>query len=103
MGADQLAATAITNDDLGIASKIESTASNATDLKGIAAVCPAGTTVISGSVAVVHSAGAPPPDDVAISHNGLAPFLNGWYGAAFEANAVATNWSLQVVAICIRD
>ena len=70
--------------------------------KSQSAECPAGTTVIAGSVTIDDGSGGD-PGAVALSGSGVGGFLNGWHGSAYETSAVPRDWELVVTALCVRD
>jgi hypothetical protein len=97
----KLADTAINASKLGLASNTATTATNSTSPKSQSVNCPAGTTVIGGSVTIDDGSGGD-PGPVALSGSGLGGFLNGWHASAYESSAIPGDWELVVTALCMR-
>jgi Collagen triple helix repeat (20 copies) len=70
-------------------------ASNPNDVKSANAICPAGTTVISGGFIIQG------PGSVNVTLESTAQ--NGWLVNAQETAPLATDWAIQAIALCARQ
>lgn len=79
------------------------TDSNSESPKTTIAQCPSGTQVIGGHAGVVVGLGEVANLPVALSYAMVPVFSNGYRARAYETSATASNWWLQVFAICVTQ
>lgn len=95
-----LAPSSVTYSKLGIVTVSNVTPDDATTAKSIQLNCPAGTTILSGSTGITHNL-LPVHSVAALSYDGGLAFQNGWFAEAYATGA--GSWSLNAVALCIKN
>ena len=100
--ANKLAATAVGASKLGLQTALDQSPIDSQSPKTAIANCPAGTSIMSGGAAITDGVN-PLRSVAALSYDGIYPFLNGWYGTAYEPVGTSTSWAIQVIAICMRN
>jgi hypothetical protein len=87
---------------LGLQLVLADTACDSTTTKSKAAHCPAGHSMVAGSVGITDCFNLPLDGPVALQFSGFNLF-NGWYGRARETEAYSGNWKIRVITFCYPD